>query len=300
MKNKKKFFTKDLIFYVVMLAFPVLQFSLFYIGVNGRSILYSFQTIDKYGNATFSIKPLMDAIDLLFTKTMAHRLLISSVSFLLCYGIGTTLALFFSYFIYKKLPFSTFFKVFLFLPSIISAIVLATLFKYFVEEAIPAFSYNWFHHTMQGLMGNKATKYGVLIFYNILVSFGTSVLMYSNAMSGISNEVVEAAKIDGCNPFREFFHIILPGIFPTITTFAITSVAAIFMNQISLYSFFSNAASTDVQTIGYFLYVETLAANNNESAYPLLSAIGFLLSMVAIPLTILTKHLLEKYGPSDR
>lgn len=300
---KKKFFTKDLLFYVVMLAIPVLQFCIFYIGVNGRSLLYAFQEIDIYGNATFSFKPMMSAFETLFTPTMARRFFISIISFVLTYGIGTILALFFSYFIYKKIRFSSFFKVFLFLPSIISSIILATLFKYFAEEAVPAYANDIFHQHISGLLStNPDLTFIVIIFYHILVSFGTSVLMYSNAMSGISDEVVEAAKIDGCNQFKEFFHIILPGIFPTITTFAITSVAAIFVNQISLFSFFSNGAITEIQTVGYYLYVETLTQTsaNQVSGYPLLCAIGLLLSLVAIPVTILTKYLLEKYGPSEK
>jgi hypothetical protein len=38
--NKRK---QDLIFYIVMLAYPVLQFAIFYVGVNFNSILMAFQ-----------------------------------------------------------------------------------------------------------------------------------------------------------------------------------------------------------------------------------------------------------------
>ena len=283
-----------------MLAFPILQFCIFYIGVNGRSLLYAFQRIDQYGNATFSTVALTNAWNQLFTKTMLTKVGNSFLAFVLTYAIGTTLALLFSYFIYKKLAGSAFFKVFLFLPSIISSIILATIFHYFMEEAVPTISNTWFHHQMAGLMSDEKSRFGIVIFYNILMSFGTSVLMYSNAMSGISNEIVEAAKIDGCNQFREFFHIVLPGIFPTITTFAITSVAAIFVNQLALYSLYPAGANASVQTIGYFLYIETLKAGDNQAQYPLLCAFGTLISLVAIPLTILTKHLLERFGPSDK
>ena len=299
----KKPFNKDIIFYAVMLAFPVLQFCIFYIGVNGRSLLYAFQEIDVTGKATFSLTPLTNAFNNFFTPTMGGRFLMSFLAFGLTYFIGTVLALFFSYFVFKKLPLSSMFKVFLFIPSIISGIILATLFNYFVEEGLPAYAQSILHIKISGLLsGNLWVKFGVIVLYNILMGFGTSVLMYSNAMSGISTEVVEAAKIDGCNQLREFWHIILPGIFPTITTFAITSVAAIFVNQLSLFSFFSSGAETEIQTIGYYLYIETLSASkaNQESAYPLLCAYGMILSAIAIPVTMLTKHFLEKYGPSER
>lgn len=302
----QKIHAKDVIFYVVMLAFPIAQFCLFYIGVNGRSFLYAFQNIEivQEGgilsrHVTYSIQPLIDAFEDLTTSESLQMLLVSIVSFLLTYFIGTSLALFFSYFIYKKLPLGSMFKVFLFLPSILSAIVMATIFRFFVDEAIPAMQNEWFHQTVTSMLADKATRYGVVIFYHILISFGTSVLMYSNAMSGVSTEIVEAAKIDGCGQFGEFFHIMLPSIFPTITTFAITSVAAIFTNQISLFAIYGNSAPVETRTLGYFLYVRTLASANKEPEYPVLCAMGLIISAVAIPLTLLTKYLLEKYGPSE-
>lgn len=297
---------KDVIFYVVMLAFPIAQFALFYIGVNGRSFLYAFQNISfaqeggiLVKHVAYSTDPLVKAFENLTTSESLQMLLMSVVSFLLTYFVGTALALFFSYFIYKKLPLGSMFKVFLFLPSILSAIVMATIFRFFVDEAIPAMQNEWFHQTVASLLANKSTRYWVVIFYHILISFGTSVLMYSNAMSGVSNEIVEAAKIDGCGQFGEFFHIMLPSIFPTITTFAITSVAAIFTNQISLFAIFDSSAPKEIQTLGYFLYIRTLASTNKEVEYPVLCAMGLIISAVAIPLTLLTKYLLEKYGPSE-
>ena len=57
-QNKRK---QDLIFYMVMLAYPVLQFAIFYVGVNFNSILMAFQyfsgstgKIDNYNFFEFS------------------------------------------------------------------------------------------------------------------------------------------------------------------------------------------------------------------------------------------------------
>jgi len=117
-------------------------------------------------------------------------------------------------------------------------------------------------------------------------------------MSGLSTEIIEAAKIDGANSWQEFFHIVLPGIFPTITTFAVTSVASIFVNQLNLFSFFSGQAPEGVQTYGYYLYVQTVRANS-EAEYPIICAIGLFLTIIAVPLTLIVKYLLEKFGPSE-
>ncbi len=298
--KKKSFFTKDLLFYSLMLLFPLAQFAIFYIGVNGRSFLYAFQKIDVLSNqVTWTIEPLANAFKQMLEPTLLRVMGMSFLSFALTYVIGTVLALLFSYFIYKKLPFGNFFKVMLFLPSILSAIVMVTIYQNFVEIGLPSILNSWFGSNVKGLIENPDTRYGAIVFYNIFVSFGTSVLMYSNAMSGLSVEVSEAAKIDGASAWDEFIHIVLPGIFPTISTFAVTSVASIFINQMNLFSFFNLTASNEVQTYGYYLYVQTVNSTSNEAAYPFICAIGLLLTVIAVPLTLLTKWALEKWGPSE-
>lgn len=296
---KKRFFNKDLLFYIVMLAFPILQFCLFYIGVNGKSLFYSFQKITVDGT-TWTTDTLVQAWDKITSPAQLSYIGRSFLAYLLTYFIGTFLALLFSYFIYKKLPLNGMFKIFLFLPSIISAIVIAIIFKNFVEFALPGMASNWFGKTIKGLFTNQSTMFPTIIFYNVFINFGTGVLMYSNAMGNISPDVIEAGKLDGCSPLREFFSIVIPSIFPTISTFAITSIAAIFVNQLSLVSLYMMSAPSEVQTIGYYLYVETLAAGKNEAGYPVLSAMGLFLTIVAVPLTLFAKYMLEKFGPSEK
>ena len=57
-------------------------------------------------------------------------------------------------------------------------------------------------------------------------------------------------------------------------------------------------APNDVSTYGYYFYTQTQGAQS-IAEYPLLSAMGLLMSVVAIPLTLLVKWLLEKFGPSE-
>lgn len=298
MKKTRKL-NKDLIFYILMMIIPITQFAIFYIGVNGRSFLYAFQKIDiKTSTITWTWDSMSNAFAKMTEPALLTTLGMSFASFALTYAIGTVFALLFSYFIYKKLPFGSFFKVMLFLPSILSAIVMVTIYQYFVEIAIPSIHQSIFHNTIKGLLENPSSRFATIVFYNILVSFGTNVLMYSNAMSGLSNDVIEAAKIDGCNSWQEFFHIVLPGIYPTITTFAVTSVASIFVNQMNLFSFYNVTAPEGVQTYGYYLYKLTINAAT-EAEYPFICAVGLMLTLVAVPLTLLAKYLLEKFGPSE-
>lgn len=290
---------KDLIFYVLMMLFPIAQFSIMYIGVNFNSFLLSFKNIDIDGNYTWTFSNISDAFNLLRTSPLLRSAAKNSLSsYLLLTFIGTPLGLVFSFYIYKKLPLSGAFRVILFLPSIISAIVMVTIFQFFVERAIPAFWQKAFNVKIKGLIENQASRYATIIFYNIWVGFGTGVLMYSNAMSGIPQEIVESAHLDGATGINEFWRITLPMVYPTLSTFLITGVAGLFTNQINLYSFYGGSAPESVQTYGYYLFTRTQLAKS-ESEYPLLSAMGLLFTMVIVPLTFGVKWMLEKFGPKE-
>ena len=225
---------KDLIFYTLMMLFPVAQFCVMYIGVNFNSILLAFKKIDTMSNTyTWTFANIRGAFELFTTSPV---LLSAAKNSLLAYVVltflGTPLGLIFSYYIYKKLPMSNAFRVILFLPSIISGIVMVTIFQFFVERAIPAFASQLFGVKMKGLLENPGSRYATIIFYNLWVGFGTSVLMYSNGMSGISQEIVESAHLDGATGLTEFWKITLPMIYPTLSTFLITGIAGLFTNQI--------------------------------------------------------------------
>lgn len=291
---------RNLWFYILLMAFPVIQFGVFYIGVNAKSIMMAFQRIDMVNDTTqWTFGNMQEAFRLMTAAPqMLSVLWVSIVSYLLVQGIGIPLALFFSYYIYKKLPGHGFFRVILFLPSIISSIVLATIYQFFVERAVPAILLQLFDVQIEGLMVNTDTCYIFLVFYNVLIGFGTSVLMYSNSMSGISQDLSGAAQIDGASVFREFWHVTLPGVFPTLMPFLIAGVATIFTNQFNLFSFYGANAPDAVQTYGYYLYVKTQGARS-ISEYPLLSAMGLLMTIVVVPITLLVKRLLEKHGPRE-
>ena len=290
---------RDLIFYIALMALPVLQFIIFYIIVNANSIIIAFKEYDiSAGNSYFvGFANFKAAFEKLFHDgDMVSAIGTSFLSFIITFGIGTPLAILFSYYIYKKLPMCKLFRVLLFMPSIISAIVMVTIFQIFVESAVPEIVRKLFGKTITGFIENPDTRYGTIMFYNIYISFGVSVLMYSDTMNNIPPEMVEAARMDGATGLREFWHITLPMIFPTFTTFVVVNVASMFVAQFNLYSFFGGASP--IKTLGYWLYTRTQSAAS-VADYPMLSAMGLMLTVVTVPMTLLVKKLLEKFGPKQ-
>ena len=298
LKNKR---TQDLIFCLLILAIPMIQFAIFYIGVNVNSFAMVFQkyVVDpstgrgryEFAGIAQNLQTLKNTLKM--EQVLAPAIRNSLISFLTITVVGITLSLVFSLSIFKKFPGSAVFKVLLFAPSILSAVVTVTTYRTFVDIVFPEF------FKMKdgiGLISNPNTKFGTIIFYNIWIGFGTQILMYSGAMNGIDPSITEAAKLDGANPWIEFFRIILPLIFPTIQTFIVTGVAAIFTNQINLVAFEALNAQIKYNTIGYYLFKKANAPTQYE--YPIWATFGVMLTLIAAPLTMLTRWALDKFGPS--
>lgn len=296
--NKRR--QKDLTFYCLLLAFPIVQFCIFYIGVNVNSLLLAFK--DYQGNGYYGWAGWSNFSNLFEKFGLLTVYRVSLVNSLVLFSVGTLsgliCGLLFSYYIYKKAMFRNFFKVLLFLPSIIPSIALVLMFKQVADGAIPAlFSRMGFE--IKGLLSNPDSTFGTIIFYNVWVGFGVSILLYVGAMEKIPEGVVEAAHLDGTGYFQEFIFITIPMIWDTMTTFVIVAVGGIFVNQANIYAFYSDRAEESIFTIGYLLYKETVKTGA-AADYPVLSAFGILLSLVTIPLVYAVKSVLDRLNPNGQ
>ena len=303
---RKKIDKEKTIFYWTILAFPILQFVVFYIGVNLNSFALAFQTFDVYNEGLkfvgfdqlwVNFKAVFQAFK--ETDYLLKAFNNSIIAYLAGLLVGLTLALLFSYYLYKKYCMSKFFKVILFLPFIISSITLVIIYKYFVESAIPAFLLELTGKEIDGLLSNLDTEFITILFFSIWTGFGVQTLIYGSAMGNISNEIVDAAKIDGVTPLREFLYINVPMIMPTIAVFVVSSTATIFVNQMNLFSFYGpDASNYSIWTIGYYLYRGM--AVDSLSEYPYYAAFGLVMTMITIPITLIVRRLMNKMDPNER
>lgn len=306
MKTVLKRRQKRLIFYSLMLVVPVLNFLVFYVYQNFSTVMMAFETYSAVEggvgySASFAGLQNFAAIFRMLNNGKWYMVTNSLVMFVLKTGLGLTLAVIFSYYIYKKARFSEFFRVILFLPSVISSVILVVIYRYVIGDIYRELSGADF-----GLLTSHG--WGCVLFFNVWVSFGTNVLMFSGAMSGINESVVEASKIDGASTVQEFVHVTIPMIFPTLTTFIVIGIAAIFVDQAHLYTFFVEDAQ-GMETVGYFLYVQALrsdvVAKGIETkklvylSYPEISAFGLIITAVIVPLTFVLRRLFNRFGPSE-
>lgn len=305
-KRMLKRSTKRLLFAILMVIVPVVQFLIFYVYVNFNSFILAFQDYQVnyeslgYTVSFAGIKHFKAAWEIIASP---HGLSMIGSSLIL-YGCNLVivmgLALVFSYYIAKQFPMSGFFRVILYLPHIVSGVVLAILYRYLTEDVYMSMIFSATGVKPNGgLLTSADTQYYTVLFYNVWIGFGTNVMLFTNAMSGINSSVLESAKLDGVNIVQEFFYIYIPMIFPTFTTFVVMGIAGIFNNQMNMFSFFGNK-TTHFDVFGFYLYREAGRAGlaNTNITYSTLAALGLIITLVVAPTSLGVRKLFEKFGPS--
>ena len=180
--NSSKSFARskgDILFYCILLIIPLAQIAIFYFGVNSQSIMMAFQTYSESQNdwawdASANFKEFALEVQ---SPTFWKMIGSSFIVWLFTQFAGTVLALLFSYYIYKNKPLCKFFKFVLFLPSIIPALLLVLVFRFFMTEAMPAFL-----HTDKLILDRPETFFWIVTAFTVWVSFGSQVLVYTGAM----------------------------------------------------------------------------------------------------------------------
>ncbi len=298
-KKKRRTDREGNLFFIVMMALPVLQFIIFYIVVNFNSILLAFQNYNN-GFEWLKDEP-FHWFEVIFhsLKTEKQYWIAIKNSAILCalsILFVMPLTMIFAYYIYKKMPGGGFFKIMLFGPSIITSVVWVLIFRYFMDFAVPPVLEALTGKTVTALVDKKPFL-TITIFY-VFFSFGSCILLYLHAMSQISVSLLEAAEIDGASEFRSFFSVVIPCIWPTIVSFLVINLSQIAVNQANIHAFFNIAADTGTKTIGYHLFF-LVARESSGVFYPEASAWGLLLTLIVAPLTALVRWLATKYGPNE-
>ena len=311
-RKNQQFWTKERkrkLFYSCMIALPVLQVCIFYIGTNINSLLLAFRSWNQSKGAMEfcwfdNFKLVFNGRNGAATSEIISGIGTSLAAYLIGLAFSLGVGLPFANAIYKRVPGSGIFKVVLYLPQVLSIVVMCVIYRNFTDWAFPDIMRDLFNYDMQtGPLSSSSTGtiFASVMFFSVFMGFGTNMLLYTGAMSGISDSMKEAAKIDGARSFGEFIHITVPGVWPTMCTIITVGLAGLFVNQLNLFSFYADGAPTQVSTLGYYLYKMTYRANNTANPltdFPYLAAFGILLTLVVAPVTIGARKLLQKIGPN--
>lgn len=281
-----------------MLAYTVLHFIIFWFYVNIETIALSFQRVgvditdpDTFGKTVWAGFTQYKAVfNNLANSKETQRTLLNSIGYLPVTLFELFMSVTFSYFLYKKMPLAGMFRVIYFLPSIIPIVVLTFVYRFIFDP-----SYGLIPPILKGMGMNVPNFFGtyptnqiMVYIYCLWVGLGYNIILLSGAISRIPIEVMEYGQLDGISKSRELFSIVVPLVWPTITTtviIACTSVCTVMLQPLMI-----TPSDSTTNTIALTIYNGVLAG---EGKLPYLSAFGLCITVVAVPVILLVRKLME-------
>lgn len=294
--------TSEVLFVIALLIFPVMQFILFWVVPNFNSLIIGFQSPT---NGSFTLNNFKQFFEYLsegknisgkyneIVYAIKNSLIFAAINIF----VSTPLVIFFSYVLFRKVPMAGVFKIVFYLPSIIGATVTTTLFRALLLEGAPAYnllkSIGFITEEMEvlGLFANDSTAFLMVIIYSIWTCVGMNMILFYGAMKRIPPEIFESADIDGAGFFRQFIKIVVPLIWPTITTLIVFSLSGMFITYSTVMILCPTIESASM--IGWYIVRYTTATNSYAQLnYP--AAVGLAFTAVGLPFVLIVRWLLNK------
>ncbi len=286
--------TRQRRFIFLMLLFPIAQFLVFWVYVNFNSILMAFR-LEQDGEFVYTLHNFKTFfVELRAASGNMMKMVKNSLSFFpVSVCITLPLSFIFSYFLYKKVPGSSIFRVLFYLPSIMSAVSMTMLFRYTVSPIGPlSVLEKALGITPIDFLGSPKYAMGTILFYTVWSGLGYNIVLLSAAVGRIPQELFDAAQIDGAGIFREMISLVLPLTYGTISTLITVSLAHLF-TTIGPVILLTNGQH-DTNTIASFIYYKVKNSGDNNLAYA--SAVGLVFTVVGFPIVMLGRKLISVIG----
>ncbi len=302
-KGKRKsigwYLARDWQLWIMLLPAIVYIFIFCYIPMYGAQLAfreYSFETGItggkwvgmKYFNQYFN--------SAIFGTTLKNTFTISATSILLGFPAPIILAL-----LLNELQNELFKKVIQtisYMPFFISTVVICGIIVDF-------FAYNGALTMLLvklGITENKDLMSVKQFFRPIYVISGTwqgvgyGSIIYLAALSGVDQELYEAAKIDGANRWQQTWHVTLPGIAPTVTIMLIMQIGSLLSSSMDKIILLYRPLTYEVaDTISTFVYRRGLI----EGDFGYSTSVGLFNSFVNLMLLFMANSLSRKYSETS-
>jgi ABC-type sugar transport system permease subunit len=294
-KTKNQYKINQLLFVWGWLAIPIIAWIVFYWYLNFSSFVGAFQD------------PLTDKFSLINFKNIWKEITAGDTNLgSLAVGFENTLKYFLlelfvkypiqlvcCYFLYKQIKGYKAYRFIFYLPAILPGVALSSVFKE-VVAGNGILAQLGFAIPKTGLLGSYLTATDTIIAYSVWLCVCGNMLLLCGAMNRIPVEVLEAARLDGVKPAKEFIYLILPMIWPTLSTLLILTCCGFLNSSGPILLLAPDSYSLRTTTISYWIFEKVYAnGSHGTGQYNLVSAAGMLLSAVAVPCVLLIRKLLD-------
>jgi putative aldouronate transport system permease protein len=149
-------------------------------------------------------------------------------------------------------------------------------------------------HKSVNLMTLPKLFWGLVTGINVWKETGWGAIIYFAAISGIDQELYEAAEVDGANRFHKMWHITLPGIKPTIVLLLVLSIGGILGGGgMDVPKLLANPMTMDsAYNFTWYAYMKGIL----DDRYSFGIAIGIFQSLVSLIFVLSANKISDKLG----
>jgi multiple sugar transport system permease protein len=121
-----------------------------------------------------------------------------------------------------------FFRLAFFAPYVVpsSAVCLIFAFMYTPQTGLISNAFGWVGLSAPNFLGSTSGAWAAVVLLTLWWTFGFNFILYTAAIQDISEEVYEAAAIDGASPWQQIRQITVPLLRPTMSLVLILQVLA--------------------------------------------------------------------------
>lgn len=180
-----------------------------------------------------------------------------------------------------------------YLPHFISLVILCGMIKLFVSDrgVVTQLLVHLFNFPELSLLSRKEYFVPIYALSNLWAGIGWGSIIYLAALSGINNELYDAAKIDGADRWRQTWHVTLPGIAPTIITLLILRVGSMMsLGHEKIILLYNDSIMETADVISSFVYRKGLL----EAQWSFSTAVGLFNSVINFILVMITNKISKK------
>jgi len=223
----------------------------------------------------------------IFTNSPFWTLLRNSFVLLISVPLQIIIGLLIAVLLYEEIAGWRFFRAIIYIPQIISAVIIGYLFRIAFgldgpinlvlrRLGLQFLSIEW--------LGNSGTALFVLVFCLTWFSIGWQAVVILGGMTKISPSIIESANLDGANFWQRTFLIIVPMISRTIEYGAIMSIVWTFTGTFAfIYSITYGGPGYETSTIDYMIYTKFYQASAN---YGFATGLAVILLIIILVLTV--------------
>lgn len=120
-----------------------------------------------------------------------------------------------------------------------------------------------------------------MLLWGLWKGLGWSAIIYIAGISGIDQQLYEAATVDGAGRFQKMWHVTVPGLMSTYFVLLLMAIAGILSNGMDQYLVFENSTNTtDIMVLDLYVYKMGIV----NGAIPLSTVVGMLKSIISVTL----------------